>query len=393
MQDQDELLLSDPNLTPGELADIAARRPDLHAQVALSPVAYPELLEWLGTSEDPDVQQAVQQAMAAEPQEPQALSAPSLRPTSLKQASSQPEPQELSEQSVPPPPPEPEELPELPEPPEPPEPPTALVPPEPEELPEPPEPPGPTGPPEPPAALAPPAPPEPVAQPVATEGAVPPPTAPSEAKKGKRWWIPALLVGVAVIVAAVAVWLWMGTRDQDDAPVAEQSETETVEAPEPAQEQSVEEDAETDPDAEAEEDLEDELPAGPQEMNTDQIALGNFGSVQGTWKNDAGDTVTIVRNTIEFSRWPDFTVKGAVPQEPCDGTWDINTKLSPGSAAFIWICLGPDGERQSVRSIFFLPDFSGSEALVVRDSAGADSETFWSLDQEQLQPSDTYRRD
>ncbi len=59
MEDQDLVLLSNPRISAEELARIAATRPDLHAQIAASPAAYPELLEWLQTSNDPAVRAAL----------------------------------------------------------------------------------------------------------------------------------------------------------------------------------------------------------------------------------------------------------------------------------------------------------------------------------------------
>ena len=347
--DPDQLLLNDPDLPPGELAEIATRRPDLHVQIAMSPTAYPELLEWLATSDDTAVQEAVQQAIATPLSKipSQGLSAPRL--TSYGTTSF-----ELEE-------------------PERPEPHTPNTPPEPPEPPRLPAHPAPT---------------------TATEDERSSRSGSSRVKEGGRWLVPALLAGAAVIVAAVAIWFWSGTHNGDHSPTAAQSEANATETQNSDREEpSGKEETETDKGTDASEAVSDESSGGPQVMDPNQIALGNYSSVQGTWKNDVGQTVTITGDTLEFSKWPDFVVRGAIPQGPCDGTWKINTRLSPTGAAFVWQCVGSDGERQSVRSIFFLPDSSGSEELVVRDNAGLDSETFWSLDDSDLEAQDKFRRD
>lgn len=66
MQDPDLVLLMNPSTPPEELMRIAQARPDLHAALAQSPAIYPELLEWLATSQDPTVQQAVQARLAGQ---------------------------------------------------------------------------------------------------------------------------------------------------------------------------------------------------------------------------------------------------------------------------------------------------------------------------------------
>ena len=47
--------LADPAVSPSELADIAHQHPTLRAQVAAHPIAYPELLAWLGEIGDPAI--------------------------------------------------------------------------------------------------------------------------------------------------------------------------------------------------------------------------------------------------------------------------------------------------------------------------------------------------
>lgn len=56
---RDEQMLHDPHLPAGELHRIASTRPDLAPLVARHPQAYPELLEWLGSLGNPEVDRAL----------------------------------------------------------------------------------------------------------------------------------------------------------------------------------------------------------------------------------------------------------------------------------------------------------------------------------------------
>lgn len=57
--------LSQPDVTPQELADIAARHPELHVRIAAHPLAYPELLTWLAQLHDRDIDAALTHRTAA----------------------------------------------------------------------------------------------------------------------------------------------------------------------------------------------------------------------------------------------------------------------------------------------------------------------------------------
>lgn len=48
-RDMDRVAANAHDVPPGVLADIAARRWDLHAEIATNPRAYPELIRWMGT--------------------------------------------------------------------------------------------------------------------------------------------------------------------------------------------------------------------------------------------------------------------------------------------------------------------------------------------------------
>ncbi|MCS5722319.1 hypothetical protein N1028_15420 [Herbiconiux sp. CPCC 203407] len=48
-RDEDRVAANAPGVPPGVLADIAARRWDLHADIAANPRAYPELVQWMRT--------------------------------------------------------------------------------------------------------------------------------------------------------------------------------------------------------------------------------------------------------------------------------------------------------------------------------------------------------
>ena len=65
--DPDLLAALSPSTPPLEQQRIAAERPDLHAVLAANPDAYPELLEWLRTLEDPAVQAALANRAPAQP--------------------------------------------------------------------------------------------------------------------------------------------------------------------------------------------------------------------------------------------------------------------------------------------------------------------------------------
>lgn len=56
---------ADPATPLQVLADLAAHRPDLRAAVAANPAAYPGLLEWLGTLDDPAIDSALRARAAA----------------------------------------------------------------------------------------------------------------------------------------------------------------------------------------------------------------------------------------------------------------------------------------------------------------------------------------
>lgn len=71
---------ADPRTPAGELAEIAARRPDLRAAVAANPATYPGLLQWLSGLGDPAVDAALR-SRAAGPvpnQMPGAVSSPAV---------------------------------------------------------------------------------------------------------------------------------------------------------------------------------------------------------------------------------------------------------------------------------------------------------------------------
>ena len=57
--DADRLAASSPVTPAAELARIAASRPDLHPALAANPATYPDLVDWLRTSPDPAVQDAL----------------------------------------------------------------------------------------------------------------------------------------------------------------------------------------------------------------------------------------------------------------------------------------------------------------------------------------------
>ena len=59
--DADRLAAASPTTPPAELARIAAARPDLHPALATNPATYPDLVDWLRTSPDPAVQDALAQ--------------------------------------------------------------------------------------------------------------------------------------------------------------------------------------------------------------------------------------------------------------------------------------------------------------------------------------------
>ena len=59
--DADRLAAASPATPAAELARIAASRPDLHPALAANPATYPDLVDWLRTSPDPAVQDALAQ--------------------------------------------------------------------------------------------------------------------------------------------------------------------------------------------------------------------------------------------------------------------------------------------------------------------------------------------
>ena len=57
--DADRLAAASPATPAAELVRIAASRPDLHPALAANPATYPDLVDWLRASSDPDVQAAL----------------------------------------------------------------------------------------------------------------------------------------------------------------------------------------------------------------------------------------------------------------------------------------------------------------------------------------------
>ena len=73
--DADRLAASSPVTPAAELARIAASRPDLHPALAANPATYPDLVDWLRTSPDPAVQDALARRATAQPEPAQAAQA------------------------------------------------------------------------------------------------------------------------------------------------------------------------------------------------------------------------------------------------------------------------------------------------------------------------------
>ena len=73
--DADRLAASSPSTPAAELARIAAARPDLHPALAANPATYPDLVDWLRTSPDPAVQDALARRTTAQPEPAQAAQA------------------------------------------------------------------------------------------------------------------------------------------------------------------------------------------------------------------------------------------------------------------------------------------------------------------------------
>ena len=70
--DADRLAASSPTTPAAELARIAASRPDLHPALAANPATYPDLVDWLRTSPNPAVQDALARRATAQPEPAQA---------------------------------------------------------------------------------------------------------------------------------------------------------------------------------------------------------------------------------------------------------------------------------------------------------------------------------
>ena len=92
--DADRLAASSPTTPAAELARIAASRPDLHPAPAANPATYPDLVDWLRTSPDPAVQDALAQRTTppAQPEPAQAEPAQAEAPARAADAPTNPPP-------------------------------------------------------------------------------------------------------------------------------------------------------------------------------------------------------------------------------------------------------------------------------------------------------------
>ena len=92
--DTDRLAASSPTTPAAELARIAAARPDLHPALAANPATYPDLVDWLRTSPDPAVQDALAQRTTppAQPEPAQAEPAQAEAPARAADAPTNPPP-------------------------------------------------------------------------------------------------------------------------------------------------------------------------------------------------------------------------------------------------------------------------------------------------------------